>query len=185
MRVSNLATAWMTVLAMGCGGGGSSSPTAPSPPPDQSRGSFTLDGAGYSSVAHNLSAAGGNLIFCRQEPPGPNTIWIRLAQSTAGNGENSPHIDIDLCNFPGTTTYTQLHDTQGERTCSQGASFGLWWHDGGREFSTQPGVSAPCSVSVTRGSGTIEGSFECTGVPPHSGSGERLNVRAGSFRCNF
>lgn len=173
-----------TVLALGCGGGGGG-PAAPSQPTDQSRGSFTLQGAGYSGAVSNFSAASGNLIFCRQEPPGPNTIWIRLAASTAGNGENSPHVDIDLCNFAGTSTYTVPHDTSGERTCSQGATFGIWWHDSGREFASRPDT-APCSVSVTRGSGFLEGTFECRGVPPHgSGGSERLDITGGSFRCNF
>lgn len=60
----------------------------------------------------------------------------------------------------------------------------VWWHDGGREFASRPD-SSPFSVSVTRGNGTLEGTFECLGVPPHTGTGDRLDVRAGSFRCNF
>jgi hypothetical protein len=183
MRIGNTTACLLAGLALGCGGGGSG-PAAPSTPADQSRASFTLQGAGYAGVVHNFSAADGNLIFCQQEAPGPNTIWIRLAQSRAANGENSPHIDIDLCNFAGTSTYTLVHDTSGPRTCNQGASFAVWWHDGGREFASRPD-SSPCSVSVTRGNGVLEGTFECLGVPPHTGGGERLDVRAGSFRCNF
>lgn len=184
MRLWKTTTGTLAALMLGCGGGGGT-PSGPSAPADQSRGSFTLFGAGYNNVANQFTAANGNLIFCRQEPPGPNTIWIRLAQSAAANGENSPHIDIDLCNFSGTSTYTTLHDTAGERTCSQGASFGIWWHDGAREFASRPGGSSPCSVSVTRGTGIIEGTFECLGVPPRSGTGEHLDIRSGSFRCNF
>lgn len=184
MVTRNAAAVLATMLSFGCGGGGSS-PAGPSQPADQSRASFTLNGAGYSNAVSNFSAAGGNHIFCRQETPGPNTIWIRLAQSPAGNGDNSPHIDIDLCNFAGTSNYTALHDTLGERTCSQGATFGLWWHDGAREFASQPGVSTGCTVSVTRGTGIIEGTFACQGVPSHTGTNERVDVSAGSFRCNF
>jgi hypothetical protein len=184
MQIRNTVAMLVAALSFGCGGG-SSTPSGPSQPTDQSRASFTLNGAGYNGAVSTLSAAGGNLIFCRQEDPGPNTIWIRLAQSGAANGDNSPHIDIDLCNFAGTSTYTVLHDTQGDRTCSQGASFGIWWHDGAREFASQPGVSSPCTVSVTRGTGTIEGTFECHGIPSHTGTAERLDVSAGSFRCNF
>ncbi len=184
MKIRNAAAVLSMLVSFACGGGGSG-PSGPSQPTDQSRGSFTLNGAGYGNAVSNLSAAGGNHIFCRQETPGPNTIWVRLAQSGVANGDNSPHIDIDLCNFAGTSTYTTLHDTLGERTCSQGASFGLWWHDGAREFASQPGISTGCTVSVTRGAGTIDGTFECKNVPSHTGTNERLDVSAGSFRCNF
>jgi hypothetical protein len=184
MKARHIVTAGLLAsVAIACGGG-SGGPATPSAPADESRGSFTLSGAGYNDAVNNFSAAGGNLIFCRQEPPGPNTIWIRLAASRNANGDTSPHIDIDLCNFSGTSSYTALHDTNAERTCSQGPTFGIWWHDGAREFASRPG-SAPCSVSVTRGSGFLEGSFECHGVPSRTGSGERLDIRAGSFRCNF
>lgn len=182
------AAAVTAMLLAGCGGGGSGSPAGPStpPPPDPGRGTFTLSGAGYNSEVRTVSNAGGNLVFCRQEPPGPNTIWIRLAQSSAASGENSPHIDIDLCNFAGTSTYTTLHSTTTDRTCSQGASLGIWWHDGAREFASQPGVSGSCTVSVTRGATTIDGAFTCDDIPSHvAGSNERLNVRAGSFTCSF
>jgi hypothetical protein len=172
----------MATVACGGSGGGPASPA--SAPPDESRGSFTLQGAGYDNVAHNLSAAGGNLIFCRREPPLPNTIWIRLATSPAANGEASPHVDIDLCNFAGTSTYTALHDTSGDRTCNQGPTAAVWWHDGGREFATVP-ASGPCTVNVTRGTTTIEGTFDCRGLQPRNGTGEALDVRSGSFRCNF
>jgi hypothetical protein len=185
MSIRRTVAGVLAAAALGCCGGGNGGPATPATPvPDQSRASFTLQGAGYNNAVSTLSAANGNLIFCRQEPPGPNTIWIRLAQSTAGNGENSPHIDIDLCNFAGTSTYTVPHDTVGDRTCSQGRTFAVWWHDGTREYASRPDT-APCAVSVTRGAGIIEGTFECLGVPPHSGTGELLDVRAGSFRCNF
>jgi hypothetical protein len=171
------------MAAVACGGS-AGGPAAPAAPADESRASFTLQGAGYDNAAHTLSAAGGNLIFCRREPPLPNTIWIRLAASPAGNGEASPHLDIDLCNFAGTSTYSALHDTSGDRTCTQGATAGIWWHDGGREYATVP-ASGPCTVSVTRGTGIIEGTFDCRGLQPRNGTGEALDVRAGSFRCNF
>ena len=187
MRVGTWTAGLVWAAASACGGGGGNGPSAAAtatPTPDPSRASFTLQGAGYNNVVTNLTSAGGNLIFCRQEPPGPNTIWIRMAQSSAGNGENSPHIDIDLCNFAGTSSYTRPHDTSGDRTCNQGATFAVWWHDGGREYATRP-ETAPCTVNVTRGTGTIEGTFECLGIPPHTGTGESIDVRAGSFRCNF
>jgi len=184
MRIWNKVAALVAALNVGCGGGGGT-PAGPSQPTDQSRASFTLDGAGYNSELRTLSNTGGNLIFCRQETPGPNTIWVRLAQSGAANGENSPHIDIDLCNFAGTSTYTTLHSTTGGRTCSQGASFGIWWHDGAREFASQPGVSDSCTVSVTRSASTIDGTFTCDDIPSHTGTAERLNVRSGSFSCTF
>jgi hypothetical protein len=172
----------MAVVACGGSGGGPAAPATPAP--NESRASFTLLGAGYDNVVTTLSAAGGNHIFCRREDPLPNTIWVRLATNPVANGETSPHIDIDLCNFSGTSTYSTVHDTSGARTCSQGATFAVWWHDGGREYVSAP-TSSPCSVSVTRGTTTIEGTFECQGLVSRNGSGAPLDVRAGSFRCNF
>ncbi len=174
----------LAVSSSGCGGGGGS-PTGPSRPVDQSRASFTLTGTGYNGVVLNFSASDGNLIFCRHEPPEPDTVWIRFAQNKTANGDNSPRVDIDLCRFTGTGTYTLLHSTKANRTCTQGASFGMLWHNGLDEFGSEPGVSAPCTVAVTSSTGTLEGTFECHDLTSLTGSAERLDVSAGSFRCNF
>ena len=186
MKFRNQAATLITLLCIGCGGG-SHSPTQPPPPPppNASRASFTLDGAGYVSDVRTLASANGNLVFCRFESPAPDTVWIRLAQSDAADGETSAHIDIDLCHFAGSSTYTVLHSTTGPRTCSLGQSLGIWWHDGTRVFASQPGISGPCTVRVTRGAATIDGTFECSEIPPRSGGGERLEIRSGSFSCAF
>jgi hypothetical protein len=102
-------------------------------------------------------------------------------------GSGWRRIDIDLCNFTGTSTYNSVHDIARGRPCDQGATFGIWWHDGpSRTFVSRPSSSA-CSVSVTRGTGAIEGTFQCSGLTPESstsGSGS-LDVASGSFRCAF
>jgi hypothetical protein len=170
-------------LMVACGSSGTSSPT-PAPSVVDSRGTFTLSGAGYDGVTNTFSNAGGNLVFCRHETPGADTIWIRLAASPAANGDTSPHVDIDLCHFTGTGTFSKPHDTSGERTCSQGATLGVWWHDGAREFASVP-ASAPCTASVTQGTGSLDGTFECHGVQPHGAPGDAVDVTAGSFRCAF
>ena len=172
-------------LALAACGGGSSATTPPvTTPADEGRGAFTLQGAGYDASARNVANASGNLVFCRRETPLPNTLWIRLAAGPAADGEATPHVDIDLCNFAGTSTYSALHDTAGARTCANGLTTGVWWHDGAREFATTP-ASGPCTVSVTRGATTIDGTFDCTGLRARDGSGATLDVRAGSFHCGF
>jgi hypothetical protein len=181
MRSRRIVAGLAMALTVACGSSGASSPT-PTPSAVDSRGTFTLSGAGYDGVTQTFSNAGGNLVFCRHETPGPDTLWIRLASSPAANGDTSPHVDIDLCHFAGTGTFSTPHDTSGARTCSQGASVGVWWHDGAREFASIP-ASSPCTVSVTQGAGVLEGTFECRGLEPHGTAGDHLDVTSGSFRC--
>lgn len=168
---------------LGCGGGGGG-PAQPSTPTSDARGTFTLSGAGY-NVTNSYAAASGGHVFCRREDPLPNTIWIRLASSPTADGESGPHVDIDLCNFAGSATYSAVHDVHAPRSCSQGQTLGLWWHDGpSRVYVSRPD-SAPCTVTVSQGTGTIDGNFECREMAPFEGTGERVNVTAGSFHCAF
>lgn len=167
---------------MGCGGGGN--PSQPSNPVDESRASFALAGAGRNETK-SYSGAAGNLVFCRRESPLPNTIWVRLAEQRNADGEQGPHIDIDLCNFTGSGTYDAIHDTSGPRTCNQGQTFAIWWHEGSDVFVSKAGATA-CSVTVTRSAEAIDGTFQCDGLTPFAGgSNPALDVNAGSFHCSF
>src|SRR5262245_8454531 len=184
MRIHQAVMIVLATGVVGCGGGGSSNPSQPSNPTDTSQASFALAGAGRNTTK-NYSGAAGNLIFCRREDPLPNTIWVRLAEQRNADGEQSPHIDIDLCNFAGSGTYQAIHDTSGARTCSQGQTFAIWWHEGSDVFVSKADASG-CSVTVTRSSEAIDGTFQCHGLTPFSGgSSPALDVNAGSFHCAF
>jgi hypothetical protein len=172
------------VAAIGCGGG-SSGPSSSTPSAvAEGQGTFSLQGAGYQNVTNSYSNAGGNHVFCRRESPFPDTLWVRLASTSTQDGDAGPHIDIDLCKFAGTATYQAVHDVNQPRTCSQGQSFGIWWHDADKTYVSRAD-SSPCTVSVTQGSGFLEGSFQCRGLTPYSGTGPTLDIPAGSFRCAF
>jgi hypothetical protein len=174
---------WLAAGLLGCGGGGGS-PATPTQR-DDGRASFALQGAGLDGTK-SYSNAGGNLIFCRREDPFPDTIWIRLAEQRAGDGEQGPHIDIDLCNFSGTSTYGTVHAVGGPRACNQGQTFAIWWHDSPSNVFVSRPTSTGCSVSVTRTGNTIEGSFACQDLTPFTGSGSpTLDVASGSFRCSL
>jgi hypothetical protein len=173
----------------GCGGSGGSTvqPSAPvtTVPADEGRATFTLQGADYNNVTNSFSSANGNLVFCRRESPFPNTIWIRMAQSRVADGEASPHVDIDLCNFAGSGTYTAVHDITQPRTCSQGRTHAIWWHETPTKVLVSRPTSQSCSVSVTQTPGFIEGTFQCSGLTAESGSFPNVDIPSGSFRCNF
>ncbi len=193
MRGTKTAGVGLAMLLAGCGGSGGGSTTAATPATtpttlaavaDEGRGRFTLAGAGYDNAAREFTNAAGNLVFCRRESAGSATLWVRLATGRAANGDQTPHVDIDLCNFAGTSTYSVLHDTDGPRTCANGPTAGVWWHDGAREFATTP-QAGPCTIAVTRGTNTIDATFECQGLRARDGSGATLDLRNGSFHCSF
>jgi hypothetical protein len=158
-----------------CGGGGGS-PTSPTPPMvDRSFASFRLEGAGYDD---ELSFANGpNLVFCRRSGTFAD-LWIRFAEQPGANGENGPHMDIDVCN-PAGGTYQPM-DPQ-SATCAGGRTFDMFWHGDGTVF-VNPTLSMSCSLDLVRNGSELSGNFRCRGMGELGGGGT-LDVLAGRFRC--
>lgn len=170
----------MVVVIGGCGGGGGGggSPTSPPPPmPNPAFGSFQLSGAGHDGVVSYSS--GANLVFCRRGA-GWADLWIRFAEQAAGNGENGPHLDIDLCNPGDGGAFTPM-DPQAA-SCGGGKTWDIWWHGGGDTFFNAPNPQS-CSLSLMRDGNLLTGAFSCRGLV-ELGGGRTLDVLDGSFRCS-
>lgn len=137
---------------------------------------FALSGDGYNeSIEYNNQ---DNLIFCRLTG---TEMWIRLARDKSANGNNSPHIDIDICNYVGAGTYTPV-DPQ-NRPCPEGQLWNVFWHDGDRIYSNTE-TSSPCKLTLTLNDGIIQGVFNCSEVVRFEGA-ETIQISQGTFSCRI
>lgn len=168
----------------GCGGGGSGGgggPTEPPmPAPTFGSARFELSGAGYDEMVSY--DAGMNLVFCRTgAAAGFADLWIRFAEQPAADGENGPHLDLDLCSAGDGGSFVP-RDPMDTSCAGEGKTFDVWWHGpGGDTFVNQPGA-AGCSVQLTRAGGSLSGVFECRGMEEIGGPGS-LDLLGGSFEC--
>ena len=168
-------------LVAGCGGGGGgSSPTDP-PMPTPAFGSarFELAGAGYDGTVSYDD--GVNLVFCRTgAAAGWADVWIRFAESAAGDGEAGPHLDLDLCEVGDGGVFTPK-DPMAAR-CDGGKTFDAWWHGGNGDTFVNRVSAASCSLDLDRSGGVMSGTFECRDLRELNGS-RSLDLLGGSFEC--
>lgn len=167
------------LLLIGCGGGGGggSSPTAP-PPPNMNPGSasFRVVGGGSDTVVSY--GGGGNLVFCRTNASWAD-LWIRFARDVAADGENGPHLDIDLCNLGDGGTFAPM-DPQAA-VCGGGKTWDVWWH--GENATYVNTASAPaCTLGITRDGNQLTGNFSCQGLAEMGGT-RTVDVLDGTFQC--
>jgi len=137
---------------------------------------FTLSGAGYDETVTYTGVE--NLVFCVRTSE--TMLWIRLAESATGNGEDGPHIDIDLCNMTGSATFTPMNPRG--QPCPGGLTWGIWWHDGPTVAYANRSGSSPCELALTVDDGVLAGTFECGGLVNQDGTGS-LDILDGSFQC--
>lgn len=168
-----LALGWLACGGGGDGGGGGGDPT--SPPPPTAMGSFRLSGAGYDQT-HNWNRGAGNLVFCRRNGP---LLWVRLAADQAADGDNSPHIDIDACNYTSGGTFLPMNPGG----CPGGPTFDIFWHDGPAIF-VNTAASSPCQLTLTVQGSMYQGQFSCSQLPERGGN-RNLAVLDGSFLCTL
>jgi len=138
--------------------------------------SFKLSGDGYNEVITYNS--NDNLIFCKLTG---NDIWIRFARDKVANGENAPHIDIDICNYAGPGDYSPV-DPQ-NRPCPAGLLWDIFWHDGDKVYSNQEN-SSPCQLTLTLNGDILSGVFNCSQVIRFNGS-ETIEITEGTFTCEI
>ena len=144
----------------------------------ESTASFKLEGEGYDD---QFSYTGeDNLIFCRNV--GGGQLWIRLARDKDANGDNSPHIDIDICNYEGTGTYQPMDPTV--RPCGSGPLWNIYWHDGDRVYLNEA-TASPCTLELMEEGNIITGVFHCDGLVQFSDGEGALNIRNGSFKTTL
>ena len=156
--------------------------SAPSCGPDAfevvGHGEFTVvSGSGRTEVAYQTPA---NLVFCQRTST--RMTWIRLAELTAADGQEGPHLDIDLCNVSESESFTAMPAR--ETPCPGGPTWALWWHDrDGNAFANGPG-SADCTLTLTVHETGLSGSFSCRGLLDAEGEAS-VDVLNGSFQCEW
>lgn len=119
-----------------------------------------------------------NLIFAKQYG---SELWIRLAEQQTNNGENGPHIDIDICNYKGTGTYDPMDPRV--RPCGKDPVWDIWWHDGDKVYANQAN-SSPCQLKLKTDGDWLEGWFECACLSQKNHT-ECLSVLKGIFRTKL
>ncbi len=144
-------------------------------PPTGPFGAFTiLEGASKKDFAWSPGA--GQLVFCKKQSDGP--LWIRFAEQTASDGENGPHVDIDVCGSA-SGDYAPMDGSSGG--CSGAKTFDVWWHPNGTSAYTNRADASPCKLTLTASGSALAGTFACT--PLVSEGGAKVSIAAGSFRC--
>jgi hypothetical protein len=151
----------------------------PDPEPEDN-GTFRLTGSGYANRKFTYTASSGNLVFCR--PQNQRLIWIRLARDTQADGENGPHLDIDVCNYSGGGTFAP-GSAPLNGSCSLGKQWDVFWHDGPNVFVNQES-SAPCQLDMSQNGDVLQGTFRCSGMRRFQGD-DLLDLTSGSFRCTI
>jgi hypothetical protein len=133
----------------------------------------------------SYSTNGGGLVFCRRQASPANTLWVRLAATRAGDGAGGPHLDIDLCNVAGSSTYVTVHDVSAGLRCVDGLTWDMYWHDGPSRTFVTPPQAVGCEARLNVDAASLQGTFRCEGLTLVGGQGERLDVLDGSFRCTM
>jgi len=135
---------------------------------------FKLSGDGYNEMVDYNS--NDNLIMAKLTN---NELWIRLAASKTANGENSPHIDIDICNYAGTGTYLPMDPRI--RPCKEGLLWDVYWHDSDKIYLNEE-TSSPCELKLTLDGDVLKGTFSCGQLVRFEGTGN-MEILEGSFSC--
>ncbi len=164
----------------GGGGGGGESPTGP-PMPAPAFGSARFDvvGAGQDDTVAYDDAT--NLVFCRTgTAAGWADLWIRFAEQKAADGENGPHLDLDVC-APGDGGSFAPKDPM-EASCDGDPTFDVWWHGADGETFVNTAGAPSCTLQLSRSGTTISGFFDCRDMARVGGAGS-VDVLGGSFEC--
>lgn len=171
-------TRWLPVLPLllACGGGGGGGPTEPTPPPVLNTGAFEVTGSGQPVMASYDS--GRNTVFCSRNA-GWASLWIRLARDTTANGENGPHLDLDLCNHGGGGVFSSQDPRLA--SCGGAKTFDIFWHPG--EGSTYANTGGGCTLEITSNGSRLRGTFACRGLVERDGR-RTVDVANGSFECS-
>lgn len=177
--IAALAVLALIALA-GCDDSGETptSPPMPTPPPTTTAsGTFKVVGAGYDETISVMD--GANRVFCRQDA-GFADLWIRLSESSFGDGGGGRHIDIDLCNYAQGGSFAP-HDPLAA-TCGAGTTWDIWWHDGDVTFINTLMGSCGLDLQLQQGGSVLSGTFACTGMTEMGGN-RTLDILDGSFEC--
>ncbi len=170
----------LALLVVACSNSGGGSPSAPSPPGNTPSASFRLSGTSYDESVSYVN--GTNLVFCQNNGSTP-AIWVRMAADPAANGENSRHIDLDICGIAGGGTFSPKEPAGG--VCAVDKTWEIWFHDGPNVTFVNSAMSQPCQPLITDSAGVYSGSFSCSGLIDRTGGGGMLDVLDGSFECTI
>jgi hypothetical protein len=171
------ATPWMVALGvMGMPGvGAGATPCGPDGSPVRGTASFVLV---QGDEVHEMSFGEENLVFCRATSPA--MTWIRFAGSRENDGNDVPHLDIDVCHLASGPRFVPMEARA--QPCPGGATWAVWWHGGDGAVYANRGDAAPCVLEVERAGTRLSGTFSCRGLVSDDG-GSGVDLLEGRFEC--
>jgi hypothetical protein len=158
------------------GAGAGATPCGPDGVPARGTASFVLV---QGDETRPMSFGEENLVFCRTTSPA--MTWIRFAESRDSDGNDVPHLDIDVCHLaPGRFVPMEAR----AQPCPGGATWAVWWHGGGGTAHANRGDASPCVLEVEIEGTRLRGSFSCHGLVSDDGSSV-VDLLEGSFECEL
>ena len=174
---------WAVIILMGGAGmaPGGSPPApaacAPSGTPAVGSATFTIvDGTG----SREMEFGEGDLVFCRTTSP--TMVWIRFAGSRENDGNDVPHLDIDVCHLGHGGVFTPMEARA--QPCPGGPTWGIWWHEGPALAYANRGNSSPCELRLEVEEARLVGTFSCHGLVTEDGA-STIDIVDGRFTCDL
>jgi hypothetical protein len=131
-----------------------------------------------SSAARHMHFGEGNLVFCRTTSA--TMVWVRFAVSADNDGNDSAHLDLDVCNLSGGGAFRPMEARA--RPCPGGMTWAAWWHDeSGRVYASRAG-SSPCELQLEVQADRLTGTFSCNGLVTEDGAAT-IDLADGRFEC--
>jgi hypothetical protein len=174
-----VATPWvMALLVLGMpADAASTGPCGPDGSPVQGTASFVLV---QGDDVRPMSFGADNLVFCRTSSP--TMTWIRFAESRENDGNDAPHLDIDVCHLSSGPDFGPMEARA--QPCPGGATWAAWWHGGDGEVYANPGDASPCVLEVETEGTRLSGTFSCHGLVSNDG-GSVVDLLEGRFECEL
>ena len=184
---STMSTGAMTSSSAGVGGGGGSSSTGGSTSSSTGSGAGTPAALGgtFEIIKEGVKQTfdyredDGELVFCKHYPELGNYLWVRLAEDAESGGDLGPHLDIDICAYDGSGTFTAKDPYGGD--CVGPAEWDVWWHEVQFSSFVSTDDAEPCNMQLNLSGSVLYGTFEC--VPLIQGT-DQIELRQGTFACH-
>lgn len=125
-----------------------------------------------------MEYADANLVFCRTTSA--SMVWIRFADSPANEGNDRPHLDIDVCHLGAGGVFAPMEARA--RPCPGGQTWAAWWHDDSGSVYANRASSPACALHLEVDGAELHGTFSCQGLVTEDGT-RSVDVLEGSFVC--
>ena len=104
--------------------------------------------------------------------------WIRFASSRENEGNDGPHLDIDVCALSDGGSFRPMNARA--QPCPGGKTWGVWWHESATQAFATHVNSSPCQLEVVVEPTRLRGTFACHGLSNNDNS-QRIDLLDGRF----